>query len=33
MEEEKRGNSPSIQVSCFLSGAMLVGAPVPDDLG
>jgi hypothetical protein len=33
MEEEKHGNTPSIQVSCFLGGAMPVGAPMPFEKG
>ena len=33
MEEEKRENNASIQASCFLGGAMPVGALMPDRLG
>jgi hypothetical protein len=29
VEEEKRGNSASIQASCFLGGAMPVALPMP----
>ena len=33
VEEEKHGNSASIQASCFLGGAMPVGASMPFQKG